>query len=105
MVVNEVRVRFSGFGNGEDEWVNVKRAVRERSIPLEPSECHRVKVGDIVLCYRENEDHALYSDARVVEIERKLHDIKGCRCIFVVRFNYDHAEEKVELSRICCRPT
>ena len=32
--------------------MNVKRAVRERSIPLEPSECPRVKVGDLVLCFQ-----------------------------------------------------
>lgn len=51
-MLQEVRVRFAGFRNVEDEWVNVKRGVRERSIPLEPSECQRVKVGDLVLCYR-----------------------------------------------------
>ncbi|KAA8540361.1 hypothetical protein F0562_024720 [Nyssa sinensis] len=101
----EVRVRFAGFGNEEDEWVNVKRGVRERSIPLEPSECGRVKVGDLVLCYRENNDHALYSDAHIVGIQRRVHDIGACSCIFLVRFDYDDAEEEVKLTRICCRPT
>nr|CAN74985.1 hypothetical protein VITISV_008770 [Vitis vinifera] len=48
----EVRVRFVGFGAEEDEWVNVKKAVRERSLPLEHSECHKVKVGDVVLCFQ-----------------------------------------------------
>ncbi|GMN37143.1 hypothetical protein TIFTF001_006566 [Ficus carica] len=48
----EVRVRFSGFGKEEDEWVNVRTGVRERSIPLEPSECEKVKVGDLVLCFQ-----------------------------------------------------
>lgn len=48
----EVRVRYAGYDRDEDEWVNVKRAVRERSIPLEHSECDRVKVGDLVLCFR-----------------------------------------------------
>ncbi|EOY26910.1 F9L1.16, putative isoform 2 [Theobroma cacao] len=48
----EVRVRFSGFAKTEDEWVNVEKAVRERSIPLEPSECNIVKIGDLVLCYQ-----------------------------------------------------
>ena len=52
LILQEVRVRFSGFSYDQDEWVNVKRGVRERSIPLEPSECHRVKVGDLVLCFR-----------------------------------------------------
>ena len=51
-IPQEVRVRFSGFSYDQDEWVNVKRGVRERSIPLEPSECHRVEVGDLVLCFR-----------------------------------------------------
>lgn len=48
----EVKVRFSGFGREEDEWVDVRGAVRERSIPLEASECPKVKVGDLVLCFQ-----------------------------------------------------
>lgn len=51
-VSQEVRVRFSGFGKEEDEWVNVRTGVRERSIPLEPSECDKVNVGDLVLCFQ-----------------------------------------------------
>lgn len=51
-VLQEVRVRFAGFGNEEDEWVNVKRGVRERSVPLEPSECVKLSVGDPVMCFR-----------------------------------------------------
>ncbi|CAN0858772.1 Protein SAWADEE HOMEODOMAIN HOMOLOG 1 [Linum grandiflorum] len=50
----EVRVRYAGYRNTDDEWVNLKRAVRERSIPLEPSECQKVEVGDLVLCFRVN---------------------------------------------------
>lgn len=45
-------MRYSGFGREDDEWVNVTRAVRERSIPLEASECHKVKVGDLVLSFQ-----------------------------------------------------
>lgn len=100
----EARVRFAGFGNSHDEWVNVREGVRERSIPLEASECHKVKVGDLVLCYLERPDYALYTDAHVVEIQRRLHDIKGCRCIFVVRFDEDKTIEKIQLNKICCRP-
>ncbi|KAL0319300.1 UNVERIFIED_CONTAM: protein SAWADEE HOMEODOMAIN1 [Sesamum angustifolium] len=100
-----VRVRFAGFGKEEDEWVNIKRAVRERSIPLEHSECDRVNVGDLVLCFREAEDHALYCDAHVVEIERQAHDGSGCTCIFVVRYDHDNVEGKVPLDKLCCRPT
>lgn len=48
--LKEVRVRFIGFGTEEDEWVNIKKAVRGRSIPFEHSECCKVMVGDLVLC-------------------------------------------------------
>ncbi|KAK1360198.1 SAWADEE domain-containing protein [Heracleum sosnowskyi] len=101
----EVRVRFSGFNHDEDEWVNMRRAVRERSIPLEPSECDKIKVGDPVLCYRANADHALYSDAHILEIERNIHDAEACSCMFLVRFDYDNTEAKVDLTQVCCRPT
>lgn len=100
----EVRVRFQGFGAEEDEWVNVKKAVRERSIPLESSECKKVGVGDLVLCYRERSDHAMYYDAHVLEIQRKQHDIRGCRCLFFIKYDHDQIEEKVELKRLCRRP-
>ncbi|OVA20233.1 hypothetical protein BVC80_157g27 [Macleaya cordata] len=88
----EVRVRFVGFGAEEDEWVNVKKAVRERSIPMEPSECQKVQVGDLVLCFQERRDQAIYYDAHVVEIKRRLHDIRGCRCLFLVRYDHDNTE-------------
>ncbi|CAL5373817.1 unnamed protein product [Camellia sinensis] len=96
----EVRVRFAGFRYEEDEWVNVKRGIRERSIPLEPSECHQVKVGDLVLCFRENEDLAIYCDAYIVQIQRRVHDATGCKCIFVVRYDYDDAEGKSSVDEI-----
>ncbi|TQD95446.1 hypothetical protein C1H46_018931 [Malus baccata] len=89
----EVKVRFSGFGREEDEWVNVRGAVRERSIPLEASECPKVKVGDLVLCFQEREHQAVYCDAEVVVIHRGLHDMNGaCKCTFVVRFDHDSSE-------------
>uniref|UniRef100_A0A5B6YG11 SAWADEE domain-containing protein n=1 Tax=Davidia involucrata TaxID=16924 RepID=A0A5B6YG11_DAVIN len=101
----EVRVRFIGFGSEEDEWVNVRKAVRERSLPLEHSECRKVKIGDLVLCFQERRDQARYYDAHVLEIQRKLHDIRGCRCLFLIRYDHDNIEEKVHLRRLCCRPT
>ncbi|KAF6161629.1 hypothetical protein GIB67_017267 [Kingdonia uniflora] len=100
----EVRVRFAGFGSEEDEWVNVKRGVRERSIPLEPSECQKVEVGDLVLCFQEREDQAIYFDAHVLEIQRRLHDIRGCRCLFLVCYDHNGVEENVYLRRLCRRP-
>ncbi|CAN4086865.1 unnamed protein product [Withania somnifera] len=100
----EVRVRFAGFGHEEDEWVNVKRGIRERSVPLEPSECGRLSVGDLVMCFREDEYLAVYGDAMVAEIQKNVHDSTRCTCIFVVRYDLDNAEEKVTLDKICCRP-
>lgn len=100
----EVRVRFVGFGAEEDEWVNIKEAVRVRSVPLEHSECQKVKVGDLVLCFLERRDQAIYYDAHVLEIQRRLHDIRGCRCLFLIRYDHDNTEERVRLRRLCCRP-
>jgi hypothetical protein len=91
----EVHVRFIGFGAEEDEWVNVKKAVRQRSVPLEHSECHKVKVGDLVLCFQEKRDQAIYYDAHVLEIQRRLHDIRGCRCLFLLRYDHDDSEASI----------
>ncbi|XP_057433738.1 protein SAWADEE HOMEODOMAIN HOMOLOG 1-like [Lotus japonicus] len=101
----EARVRYAGFGKGEDEWVNVKYGVRDRSIPLEPSECHKVKDGDLVLCFLERDDYALYCDARVLSIQRKQHDETDCKCIYTVRFLHDNSEEAIHWKRVCYRPT
>ncbi|EPS65119.1 hypothetical protein M569_09663, partial [Genlisea aurea] len=99
-----VRVRFAGFGKEEDEWVRVKTDIRERSVPVEPSECNKIDIGDRIICFRDSADHALYYDARVVEIERNLHDSTRCACIFLVHYDIDNFEEKVELEKICRRP-
>uniref|UniRef100_A0A7N0V5Z8 SAWADEE domain-containing protein n=2 Tax=Kalanchoe fedtschenkoi TaxID=63787 RepID=A0A7N0V5Z8_KALFE len=100
----EVHVRFLGFGADEDEWVNLASSVRERSVPIEPYDCHLVNVGDILLCYQEKRDQAIYYDVRVLEIERRTHDMRGCRCLFSVQKEYDKSEEKVWLRRLCwCR--
>ncbi|CAL5359175.1 unnamed protein product [Camellia sinensis] len=90
----EVHVRFIGFGSEEDEWVNVKKAIRERSLPLEHSECGKLKVGDLVLCFQERRDQARYYDAHVVEIQRRMHDIRGCRCLFLIRYDHDNTEAR-----------
>jgi hypothetical protein len=44
-------VRFEGFGAEEDEWVNVRKCIRQRSIPLESSQCRSISEGDLVLCF------------------------------------------------------
>jgi hypothetical protein len=48
----EVRVRFSGFGAEEDEWINVRKCVRQRSLPCEVTECVAVLPGDLILCFQ-----------------------------------------------------
>lgn len=100
----EFRLRFVGFGSEEDEWVNLKNAIRVRSLPLEHSECGKVKVGDLVLCFQERRDQAIYYDAHIVEIQRRVHDIRGCRCLFLIRYDHDNTEERVRLRRLCFRP-
>ncbi|KAH9611163.1 hypothetical protein KSS87_016362 [Heliosperma pusillum] len=88
----EVRVRFVGFGSEEDEWVNVKNDVRERSIPLESWDCQKVKVGEVMLCLQERKDQAMYYDVRMMDIKRKMHDIRGCRCFFSVQYIHDKSK-------------
>ncbi|KAK7311755.1 hypothetical protein RJT34_10092 [Clitoria ternatea] len=99
----EVHVRFVGFGAEEDEWVNIKSSVRERSVPLENTECSNLKVGDPVLCFQERRDQAIYYDAHILEIQRRMHDIRGCRCLILIRYDHDDSEERVRLRRLCRR--
>ncbi|RID80261.1 hypothetical protein BRARA_A02936 [Brassica rapa] len=101
----EVQVRFAGFEVEEDEWINVKRHVRQRSLPCEASECVAVLAGDLVLCFQEGKDQALYFDATVLDAQRRRHDVRGCRCRFLVRYSHDQSEQEiVPLRKICRRP-
>ncbi|KAH9625710.1 hypothetical protein KSS87_007906 [Heliosperma pusillum] len=100
----EVLVCFAGFSPGEDEWVNIRKHVRQRSLPCETSECIVVLPGDLILCFQEGKEQALYFDARVLDAQRRAHDIRGCRCRFLVRFDHDQSEEIVPLRKICRRP-
>ncbi|KAJ0264379.1 Protein SAWADEE HOMEODOMAIN 2 [Hirschfeldia incana] len=100
----EVQVKFAGFEVEEVEWINVKNHVRLRSLPCEASECVAVLAGDLVLCFQEGKDQALYFDAKVLDAQRRRHDIRGCRCRFLVRYSHDQSEEIVPLRKICRRP-
>lgn len=100
----DVLVRFSGFGPEEDEWLNVKKHVRQRSLPCESSECVAVLPGDLILCFQEGKEQALYFDAHVLDAQRRRHDVRGCRCRFLVRYDHDLSEEIVPLRKICRRP-
>eukprot|EP00252_Welwitschia_mirabilis_P000586 TRINITY_DN10566_c0_g1_i1.p1 TRINITY_DN10566_c0_g1~~TRINITY_DN10566_c0_g1_i1.p1 ORF type:complete len:268 (+),score=56.74 TRINITY_DN10566_c0_g1_i1:226-1029(+) len=101
----DVLVRFEGYGADHDEWVNVKSSIRERSIPCEDSDCVCISPGDHVLCFREDGKQAIYFDACVLDVERRRHDIRGCRCKFLVCYENDHAQERLPLHRIYRRPT
>ncbi|XAR68303.1 hypothetical protein NMG60_11003386 [Bertholletia excelsa] len=100
----DVLVRFSGFGPEEDEWVSVRRHVRQRSLPCESSECVAVLPGDLILCFQEGKEQALYFDAHVLDAQRRRHDVRGCRCRFLVRYDHDQSEEIVPLRKVCRRP-
>ncbi|GAB2284453.1 hypothetical protein Dimus_018904 [Dionaea muscipula] len=100
----EVLVRFVGFGPEEDEWINVRRNVRQRSLPCESTECVVVLPGDLILCFQEGKEQALYFDAQVLDAQRRRHDVRGCRCRFLVRYVHDQTEEIVPLRKLCRRP-
>ncbi|XP_074365658.1 uncharacterized protein LOC141706739 isoform X2 [Apium graveolens] len=100
----EVLVRFAGFGAEEDEWVDIGRLVRKRSLPCESSECVAVLQGDLILCFQEGKEQALYYDAHVLDAQRRRHDVRGCRCRFLVRYDHDQSEEIVPLRKVCRRP-
>ncbi|KAK4781558.1 hypothetical protein SAY86_015660 [Trapa natans] len=100
----EVLVRFSGFGVDEDEWINIRKFIRQRSLPCEASECVAVLPGDLILCFQEGKEQALYYDAHVLDAQRRRHDVRGCRCRFLVRYDHDESEEIVPLRKVCRRP-
>ncbi|KAM3223186.1 hypothetical protein ACQJBY_056872 [Aegilops geniculata] len=95
----EVLVRFTWFGPEEDEWVDVCKGVRLRSL-----QCVAVLPGDLILCFKEGKEHARYVDAHVLQVQRRRHDVRGCRCRFLVCYDHDHSEEFVPLSKVCRRP-
>uniref|UniRef100_M1BLD2 SAWADEE domain-containing protein n=1 Tax=Solanum tuberosum TaxID=4113 RepID=M1BLD2_SOLTU len=53
----------------------------------------------------EGKDEEKYLEAQVIEIQKKLHDIRGCRCLFVIRYTGDDTEETIRLRRMCVRPS
>ncbi|KAL6001778.1 hypothetical protein ACLOJK_041756 [Asimina triloba] len=52
----------------------------------------------------EGKEQALYFDAHVLDAQRRRHDVRGCRCRFLVRYDHDQSEEIVPLRKICRRP-
>lgn len=41
---------------------------------------------------QEKKDQARYFEAQVTEIQKRLHDIRGCRCLFTIRYVHDSTE-------------
>ncbi|XP_073526479.1 uncharacterized protein [Phyllobates terribilis] len=98
----EVLVRFAGFGLNEEEWVNVRKHIRQRSLPCESSECVAVLPGDLVLCFQEGKEQALYFDAHILDAQRRRHDdVRGCRCRFLIRYDHDHTESRIGFCPMC----
>ncbi|VAI31760.1 unnamed protein product [Triticum turgidum subsp. durum] len=54
--------------------------------------------------HQESNDEALHFDAHVLDVQRKQHDIRGCRCLFHVEYDHDQSQEMVNLKRISRRP-
>uniref|UniRef100_A0A803QVY5 SAWADEE domain-containing protein n=1 Tax=Cannabis sativa TaxID=3483 RepID=A0A803QVY5_CANSA len=50
-----------------------------------------------MLLHQEKDDQARHYDAHVLEIQRRMHDIRGCRCIFLVRYNHDESEASISI--------
>ncbi|KAI3959415.1 hypothetical protein MKW98_019005, partial [Papaver atlanticum] len=83
-----------------DEWVNAYKAILERSIPIEPSECGTVEVGDLVVCFQESEAQAIYFDAHVLEIRRTLlEQMLHMRNVFAGLLTRKSIEERCEQLR------
>jgi hypothetical protein len=41
---------------------------------------------------KEGKEQALYFDAHVLDAQRRRHDVRGCRCRFLVRYAHDQSE-------------
>ncbi|GJM99801.1 hypothetical protein PR202_ga16936 [Eleusine coracana subsp. coracana] len=48
----EVMVHFVGLRAEDDEWVDVRTCVRQRSLPCQATECACIVRGDLVLCFQ-----------------------------------------------------
>lgn len=49
---------------------------------------------------QERSEQAMYFDAHVLDIQRKLHDIRGCRCRFLIRYDHDDTQVTTILPRL-----
>ena len=42
--------------------------------------------------YQEGKEQALYYEAHVLDVQRRRHDVRGCRCRFLVLYDHDQFE-------------
>ncbi|CAI0409046.1 unnamed protein product [Linum tenue] len=75
-------IQFEAKSSKDGAWYDVELFLCNRKLPS----------GDL-----ERKDYAMYYDAHVTEIQRKLHDIRGCRCIFKIRYNHDNVEVRISI--------
>lgn len=47
--------------------------------------------------FQESKDQALYLDAHVLDAQRWRHDVRGCRCRFLVQYDHDQSEVQIHL--------
>ncbi|KAK9937950.1 hypothetical protein M0R45_014714 [Rubus argutus] len=85
----EVLVRFAGFGPEEDEWVNVRKHVRQRSLP--PHVNHQS-----VLQFSLETSYFVFR-----KVKSRLCTLMP---MFLVRYVHDQSEEIVPLRKVCRRP-
>lgn len=53
----------------------------------------KFKIFLALLVYlQKREDYAVYCDAYIVDIERRMNDLTGCRCTFFVRYDHDNSQ-------------
>ncbi|KAL2608893.1 hypothetical protein R1flu_027466 [Riccia fluitans] len=100
----EVEVSFKGFSSSNNEWLDPHASLRLQSKPCDESDCVLVLLGDLVLCFQETRNQSLHFDAEVVGVKRRRHDVRGCRCRFLVKFYHDGTQHCVPLGKISRRP-
>jgi len=55
------------------------------------------------LTLQEGKEQALYFDAHVLDAQRRRHDVRGCRCRFLVRYDHDQSEVLIFFYIFCRR--
>ncbi len=51
---------------------------------------------------QEGNEQALYFDADILDVQRRRHDVRGCRCRFWVRYRHDQTEVPKHFDLMSC---